>query len=229
MKYKFLLFDADNTLFDFDSSEYIALKNTFIKYGFDFDDQIYEEYHLINKSFWEKFERGEITKSSLTRERFLTLLNRRSLQADPDAFNSDYMFFLGGASILFNGATELCRSLSEKADIYIVTNGVEITQMRRFNVSEIKPYIKDIFVSEKIGAQKPDRKYFSAVASLIPNFDADKAIIVGDSLTSDIRGGNNFGIDTCWYNPRNKTNASNVVCTYTASNYGEVYSFLTAE
>lgn len=222
MKYDIILLDADETLFDFDQSEYNALKHCFKSRSLEFSDEIYNGYHNINKKLWKDFEKGKIEKPKLVTERFRILLSDLGYSIDPAEFNLSYGEALSRQNILFPGALRLCRRLAQNARLYIVTNGIKATQLRRFSESPLPPYIEDVFVSEEIGSQKPSRQYFDAVFSRIPDFDQSRAIIVGDSLSSDIKGGMNAGIASCWYNPNFLPNMTDVVPTYTAQNYDDI-------
>lgn len=222
MKYDIILLDADETLFDFDQSEYNALEYCFKSRSLEFSDEIYNEYHNINKILWKDFEAGKIEKPKLVTERFRILLSRLGYKIDPADFNLSYGEALSRQNILFPGALRLCMRLAQKAKLYIVTNGIRSTQLRRFSDSPLPPYIEDVFVSEEIGAQKPSRQYFDAVFSRIPDFNPSRAIIIGDSLSSDIKGGMNAGIASCWYNPHFLPNTTDVVPTYTAQNYADI-------
>lgn len=222
MKYDIILLDADETLFDFDMSEYNALKCTFEKHSLPFSNDIYDRYHEINKSLWRELEKGRITKPELLTERFRRLINSSGLNDDAAGLNKDYCGFLGEQCILFPGAESLCRELSESARLYIVTNGVMQTQMKRYAASPFPKYISGIFVSEQIGYAKPDKQYFDAVFSKIPDFDPSRTIIIGDSLSSDIRGGNNAKIASCWYNPHLIPNDTDVIPTYQARDYSDI-------
>lgn len=222
MKYDIILLDADETLFDFDMSEYNALRCTLEKHSLPFSNDIYDCYHEINKNLWKELEKGKITKPKLLTERFQRLINVLGFSGEAAELNRDYCDFLGEQCILFPGAEALCRELSETARLYIVTNGVMQTQLKRYNASPLPNYISDIFVSENIGYAKPDRQYFDAVFSKIPDFDPARTIIIGDSLSSDIRGGNNAEIDSCWYNPNLIPNSTDVIPTYQARDYSDI-------
>lgn len=214
MLYDFILFDADGTLFDFDRSErysFTALCSTF---GIPFSETLYSDYHVINDGLWKDHERGLIEKPKLLVERYDRLIKKHGINADPAALNSFYLHTLGGCCYLLEGAEEICEFLSRTKSLYLVTNGETTVQNNRYNSSPIKKYFRDIFISAAVGCPKPNREYFDYVADHIPGYSADRAIIVGDSLTSDIRGGNNAEIDACWFNPKGTPNDRGVKVDY---------------
>ena len=207
MNYDFLLFDADNTLLDYDGAEKFALKSVFEQFSIEFNDNFLTEYQRINLAYWKKYEKGEITKANLQTARFKDLLKLLNFNNDPFEFNHFYIKNLGLCSKIMNGADEICQYFfSQKCGIYIVTNGITQTQHNRLNNSVLSKYIIKTFVSEETGFQKPQKQFFDYVFNHIKNFKKDKTIIIGDSLTSDIQGGINAGIATCWYNPKHEKN-----------------------
>ncbi len=201
MKYKTLLFDADMTLFNFKAAEAIALKQVLENHGYPATEEIIALYSKINDGLWKAFERGEISRETLLSERFTRLFKELGTDGDGETANKEYLYNLGSQTILLDGAEELCKTLAKDYDLYIITNGVTETQKRRFAASAIYPYFKGIFVSEETGSQKPHRAYFDYVSSSIPDWHAESTLVVGDSLTSDIQGAINYGLDSCWYNP----------------------------
>lgn len=203
--YDTLLLDADDTLLDFRKTEKAALENTFEEYGLKLTEEIRTIYSTINRELWSAFERGEITKETVTSTRFKRVFDTVGYHVDGRAFHLDYQRALGRGYYLVDGAKELCEKLAGQYRLYCVTNGVAATQYSRLSGSGLDHYFDSIFVSEEIGHQKPSRDYFSAVFNSIGRFEPARALIVGDSLTSDIQGGKNTGIDTCWYNPSGKT------------------------
>lgn len=200
-KYDVLLFDADRTLLDFNKSEYMALYKVCQEYNIPLDERRHHRYSQINQSMWDMHELGLISRDRLIYKRFEVFFEEENIQVDPIAFEDRYQYLLSEEAYVIDGAFELIRDLSESYDIYIVTNGVKETQMKRLISSGLDKFLKGIFISGEIGYQKPSLEFFQVVFSKINNLEKDKTIIIGDSLTSDIKGGNNAGIDTCWYNP----------------------------
>lgn len=201
-KYNLVLFDADGTLFDYDKAEGIALQKTFEQYHFEYSSDIRDRYRVINSEMWEKFENGKINKADLQIKRFESLLEEYNLIADAAVFNSIYLDFLADGGYLNKGALEVCEKLSIHCTLAIATNGIARTQKSRLKNSAIEPYIKHIIVSEDAGYQKPQPGFFTYAFDICGRQEKDKVIIVGDSLSTDIKGGAEFGIDTCWYNPK---------------------------
>lgn len=222
MKYDILLFDADQTLLDFKKGEHDAIKEVFIAVGIPSDDATVEEYSQINDSLWKKLERGEIEKARLLVERFEILCDRHGYIADAGKMAELYIDTLSTKSYLLGNALDICCRLAEKCRMYIITNGVKKVQDGRFNSSPIKECFDGIFISEEIGFEKPRTEFFDAVMSSIPDFDKKRALVIGDSLTSDIKGGINAGIDTCWFNPSGKTAPADMNINYVISDLAEV-------
>lgn len=217
------MFDADNTLFDFDKAEYHAFGKALRVNGFELDyEYAYKLYHGINKSLWEEFEKGEVTKAVLTIRRFEKTFEKLGIKCEPESFNQLYMKLLGDGNFLYAGAEDICRKLCARCRLFIITNGVGTTQRRRFDASPIKPYFEDIFISEEIGFQKPDKRYFDSVFKKIPEINPSSALVVGDSLTSDIKGANNAGLDSCWYNPKKLPAYTDMSYTYMITDLKEL-------
>ena len=226
-KYEYYLLDADGTLFDYDLAEESALKSMFLKHQFSYDDSVRTQYRKINQAAWDAFEKGLISKSKLQLSRFEQLFDFLGITESATAFSEAYLVELGKGIFLIDGALALCQSLFEKGKkVYIVTNGMITTQRMRLKKSMIKPYILDMFVSEEIGFQKPNPLYFEYVFSHIAGFDKQKALIVGDSLSADILGGNNSGIDSCWFNRNNEENTTGITPAYVINNLNELHKLI---
>ena len=201
MRYDLVLMDADDTLFDYPRAAQQALEGTCRLHGLPFDDAVLARYHRINDALWKRHERGEVTQERLRTERFDTLAAELGTAANSAAMNRDYSRLLGEGAFLLPGALELCRALAPLCPLYIVTNGLSDTQHRRLAKSGLSPYLSGMFISEEVGYQKPRPEFFDAVFAAVGLADRRRAVILGDSQTSDMQGGKNAGIDTCWFAP----------------------------
>ncbi len=202
MQYTTLLMDADETLLDFCKSEAFGLQSTMERYGLPYTAAVREIYHEINRVLWQQLERGEIRRERLKVKRFEQLFERLGVDGvDAAAFNAAYMQTLGTRGFMLPGALDLLRDLCDRYDICIITNGSASVQHTRLADSGMLPYVGQVFISEEIGADKPSAPFFEYVLAHIKESDKRKMLVIGDSLTSDIQGGNLAGIDTCWYNP----------------------------
>lgn len=231
-KYTTVLFDADNTLLDFDKDENCALRKTMELYGVPVTEENIKTYVEINQGMWKAIERGELTKPELKRTRFKKFFEAINFRCDTDPFtvNEKYLSLLGEGGNTLEGAAELCRELKEKGyDLYIVTNGIEKTQKNRLTKSGLLPFFTEIFVSETIGHQKPKKEYFDYVLSHIKEKDIDKIILVGDSLTSDIKGAMNVGLESVWLNLKGKELPEEYKPDYVISDVREVRGILYEE
>ena len=226
-QYDIFLFDADDTLFNYDMAEANALKIMFDYCGFNYSESIRLKYREINSKVWESYEKAEISKIELQTLRFTHLFNEIGVKYDVNIFNEKYLIKLGKGLFLIDGAFEICQEIvSNNKKIFIVTNGILTTQKTRIEHSLIKEYISDYFVSEFIGFQKPHIEYFNYVFSHIPKIEKSKILIVGDSLSNDIAGGNNAGIDSCWYNKAGEINNTGIIPTYEINNLCELKKFI---
>ena len=229
MRYDIVLFDADGTLLDFHRSEREAVKEALAMSGIDADSEMIQKYSEINDGLWKMLERKEIERSVLLYRRFEIFCEYYGYCADAKKIALDYMNTLATKGYLLDGAEKLLQSLSGKVKMYIVTNGVEFIQRERYARTGIGKFFDGLFISEAIGFNKPDARYFEYVAEHIQGFERSRALVVGDSLTSDIRGGINAGIDTCWYNPDGKANTADVCPDFTAYDFDSVYNIIAGE
>jgi len=199
MKYKFLLFDMDDTLFDFQQTEKVAFRQVMVQNDIPYSEDLVAAYKRINHKLWTDYELGKIKKEEIF-VRFDKLMAVLHLTIDGQELEHQYRRLLGEGIDLMPDAEAVCRLLAEQYEMYIVTNGTAKTQLDRLAGSGLGKYFKDIFISEYIGAAKPSEVFFDYVKANIPEFQNDKALIIGDSLICDIGGGRKAGIDTCWMN-----------------------------
>jgi 2-haloacid dehalogenase len=227
MKYEIIIFDADETLFDFKRSEKDAFKNTMLEFDIEYDENHHLQiYQGINTAIWKEFENGLITQEKLKVERFKRLSDKLDTNFDEIQFSKSYMKHLANASFLYDDSISLVESLHKDYRLTIVTNGLKDVQDNRIRKSIIAKYFEDIVVSEEVLVSKPDPKIFEHALNNIKHIDKNKVVIVGDSLTSDIQGGINFGIDTCWFNPNKIINRTGIKPTYEISNLMELRDIL---
>jgi 2-haloacid dehalogenase len=224
MPYDVYLIDADDTMFDFDKAETTALTGMFQRYALRCSEGVRIRYRDINNELWAMFERGELSKEIVLIERFVRLSKVLGIPLDAEEFNRLYLLELGKCSDLLEGAEALCKRLFEEGKhIYIATNGTpSATQKSRLAASPLPPYVSGVFVSEDVGWQKPQKEYFDYIFAHIPPVDKSRVLMVGDSLSSDMRGGQNAGLDTCWFNPDHKPNPSDVRPTYEVAALAEI-------
>ena len=227
MSYKFLLFDLDHTLLDFDVAEDIALTQLLEEEGVE-DIQAYKDYYVpMNKALWKDLEQKKITKSELINTRFAKLFAYFGIEKDGSYLAERYQFFLSKQGQTFPGVEDLLKSLiSQGYELYAATNGITFIQTGRLEQSGIAPYFKEIFISEQLHTQKPDAEFYEKIGARIPNFDKKYALMIGDSLSADIQGGENAGIDTVWYNPQHIENTTQLQPTYEVHSYNDLLNCL---
>lgn len=225
--YKIILIDADDTLFDYEKAEKYALEGVFNHYGFYGNfNVIRDKYKTINTQLWLDLEKSLITKDELKYKRFELLFNEFSLKYNPVEAGKIYLKFLGESNFLIQGAYEFCKYISEKYCVIIVTNGIKDIQLSRIGSSKIKDFIHHVVISDDIGVAKPDYKIFEYALNILNHQNKSEVIMIGDSLSSDIKGAFNFGIDSCWYNIHNIKNQSGLNPKYEISSLDELYEIL---
>ena len=227
MTYKFLLFDLDHTLLDFDTAEDVALTQLLKEEGVE-DIQDYKDYYVpMNKSLWRDLEQKKITKAELINTRFSKLFAHFGLEKDGSYLAERYQFFLSKQGQTFPGVEDLLKYLiHQEYELYAATNGITFIQTGRLEQSGIAPFFKEIFISEQLHTQKPDAAFYEKIGARIPNFDKNHALMIGDSLTADIQGGNNADIDTIWYNPNHLENHTQAHPTYEVDSYQALLELL---
>ncbi|EFX36868.1 YjjG family noncanonical pyrimidine nucleotidase [Streptococcus infantis] len=220
MTYKFLLFDLDHTLLDFDAAEDVALTQLLKEEGVA-DIQSYKDYYVpMNKSLWKDLEEKKITKQELVNTRFSKMFSHFGIEKDGVYLAERYQFYLAQQGQVFYGAMELLDSLIDRGyELYAATNGITTIQTGRLAQSGLAPYFNQVFISEQLQTQKPDALFYKKIGQQIAGFSKEKTLMIGDSLTADIQGGNNAGIDTIWYNPHHLKNKSLAQPTYEIDSY----------
>ena len=226
MEYKWLLFDADGTLFDFDRAEASALCKTLEQFGVPFTPERLTAYQRINNQLWRALEDGLITPGDLKVRRFESFFEELQLDLSPHSFSLAYLEQLGTCSELIAGAVEILKELHTRYQLAIVTNGLKSVQRSRLACSLIRDYIAEMVVSEEVGASKPDQAIFDAAFERIGRPPKSEALMIGDSLTSDMEGGYRYGVDTCWYNPTNQSQSADLKITYQIGNLAELADIL---
>ena len=227
MSYIFLLFDLDHTLLDFDAAEDVALSHLLKEEGVE-DIQAYKDYYVpMNKALWKDLELKKITKQELVNTRFAKLFAHFGIEKDGAYLAEQYQFFLAQQGQIFSGAIELLDALTERGyELYAATNGITYIQTGRLEQSGIAPFFKEIFISEQLHTQKPDAAFYEKIGTRIPNFDKNQTLMIGDSLSADIQGGNNAGIDTVWYNPDHLENKTQAQPSYEVDSYQALLEIL---
>lgn len=226
-RYEYLLFDIDNTLMDFSAGEKAALYQTMAERGSPLSDEQYRAYLAINAGVWAQFEQGlldSVTVQRLRFEQFLSYLSRDPAEAQ--AVNDHYVENLGKQAVVMDGAMEMLHRVKERYRLAVVTNGLRLVQRARLDRSGFLPLLDGVFISQEMGVQKPTKAYFDAVLAAFGDGDPKKYLIIGDSLSADIQGGANAGIDTCWFRPVGAEPRGEIVPTYTVGGYDELLALL---
>ena len=226
MRYDYLLFDADNTLFDFDRAEERALQATLEFFGYPLDSDTRELYCTINRVLWRRLDLGEISREALVVERFALFDRAMGGGRDAAALNRFYLDRLSEGAELLPGAEALCRSLAPRATLALVTNGVARAQRGRLARSALNGLFPYVFISEEVGWQKPQREFFSHVCSAMAIRDRRRAVVIGDNLISDVQGGLQSGLDAVWFNPNGLPNPTQVRPTWEARSFSALEDYL---
>lgn len=218
LKYNVLLFDADNTVLDFDKSEEQALQRAFELCGVKYDTDVLTVYRRNNIAQWQRYERGEISRDEVLLNRFLLTLDELAIKnCNVNKLADEYEKYLHFGFYQIEHAREVLEELQKSCDLYVVSNGVLSIQNSRMKGSGLEKYFLRRFISEEIGVPKPNVEFFNRSFAQIPNLKKSSTLIIGDSLTSDVQGGINAGIDTCWYNPNGAKNNTQIVPSYEIS------------
>ena len=201
---EFLLLDLDDTILDFHKAERIALSKTIRDFGVEPSEKVLNRYHHINKWHWEQLELGLMTRDQVLVGRFAQLFEELGMEVDAAACMKQYEHNLSIGHYFLPGAEEAVKKLHDRYRLFLVSNGTATVQHSRLTSAGLYPYFEQVFISQEIGYNKPDKAYFDRCFERIPGFAPEKALMVGDSLTSDIKGGINAGLKTVWVNPAHK-------------------------
>lgn len=223
---KYIFLDLDDTLLDFHLAEHIAIKKSFSAMGVPNDDETIARYSVINRSCWERLEGGEWTRREVLVGRFKLLFTELGISGDPEATQQMYEDELCVGHYFLPGAERLLDALYGKYKLYITSNGTARVQDSRIASSGIARYFDGIFISQRVGADKPSREFFDKVFASIDGFSPHEALIVGDSLTSDIKGGADAGIMTCLYNPKHRPGREDIIPDYEIGSLDELIPLL---
>ena len=223
-KYKYLLWDIDGTILNFEKAEKRAIRTLFEKFNLgECTDEMLSHYIEINKKYWKLLECGKMKKERILVERFEEFFEKEGIRTDvASEFNKAYQLALGDTVVFNDDALDIIKAQKKNYQIIIVTNGTAIAQKKKLERSGLDKIADNIFISEEVGYEKPSIHFFERVKAKAGIDDVSQAVIIGDSLTSDIQGGVNAGIDTCWYNPKEDVNDTNLKPTYIIKNLHEL-------
>lgn len=209
-----IFLDLDNTILDFSMAERIALSKTLRELGIEPAEAVLKRYSEINQAQWRLLEQGKLTRARVLTRRFELLFAELGVDASPDQAAKRYETLLGIGHYFIDGAEEVLESLSANFRLYILTNGSARVQKERLASARLDRFVQDVFISEEVGFDKPRLEYFEACFRCIPDFQKDRSVMIGDSLTSDIQGGRNAGIRTVWFNPSGGSRDADVAPDY---------------
>ena len=223
-----ILWDVDATLLDFHAAEKAAIHKLFQQFHLgECSEAMLLRYAKINRGYWERLEKGELTREQVLVGRFQEFFEKENLDVSAaPAFNEAYQSALGDTIVYRDDSYQIIDSLRGKVKQYVVSNGTIVAQEKKLRLSGLGALMDGVFLSEELGVEKPNKEFFDKVFAQIEELDREKVMIVGDSLTSDIRGGNNAGIRTCWYNPGHTAPLEDVHIDYEITDLHEVYDLL---
>lgn len=222
-----ILWDVDGTLLDFLYSQRYAITKCFHSNGREITEEQIKRYSCINDDYWRRLELGEITKNQLLTGRFVTLFEEYGIRdINLDAFMKEYQEALGSVFAFCDDSIAICKVLKGKVQQYVITNGVTSTQLHKLQISGLAEMMDNIFISEQVGSPKPQKEFFDYCLERIEEKEKSKILVVGDSLTSDIKGGVLAGIPTCWYRPETAVNDTPYKPDYEISDLHQIYEIL---
>lgn len=225
--YTTILWDVDGTLLDFLYSQRYALTKCLRTVGIEATEEILQRYSKINDTYWKRLELGEITKNELLTGRFTTLFEEYGMKGiDVESFRMEYQEALGSVYAFIDDSLTLCKALQGHIKQYVITNGVTSTQKNKLKLSGLMEVMDGVFISEEIGAPKPQKEFFDYVLAHVEEQDKSKILVVGDSLSSDIKGGVQAGLATCWYRPEGTENPTDLQPDVEISDLQQIYDVL---
>ena len=223
---KIILIDLDNTLIDFNECARHSIINAFNELGFTYTDKVFETFITENVKIWKRLEKGEITKPQLRADRWNIILKKLGIDFDGTVLEEMFENGVAKGAYAVDGAYELLEYLKDKYKLYIVSNGFRFVQESRIKIGNFEKYFDDVFVSEDVGIPKPAKEFFDYCFEKLGNADKNDTILIGDSLSADIIGGINYGIDTIWFNKNNEPLPNNIEPTYTDNTLKEIQKIL---
>jgi YjjG family noncanonical pyrimidine nucleotidase len=226
-RYRWLLFDADGTLFDYDRAESAALAAALEQIGVAFQPEHLAAYRRVNQEVWQALERGQIRPDVLKVRRFELLFQAIGVDHSPAEFSDRYLNAIADCAVLIDGALEVVQALRSKFRMAIVTNGLSLVQRRRFERCAIRDCVAEIIISEEIGRAKPAPEFFDVTFARLGNPSKTEVLMIGDNWSSDIAGGANYGLDTCWYNPNRQPRPNGLLITREIAALEELTGWLT--
>ncbi len=224
MSYKILVVDLDNTIVDFDGAEELAVIKAFEKNAVPISEEVIRDYHLINDALWKELEKGTIEKKVLVVKRFSDLFKKYDISADAELVNRDYIDFMASSTEFIEGADEFLHYIKERYTNVLMSNGFLPAQKAKVKRHGLDKYFSHIIISDGLGFSKPDIRIYEYMEELLGSVDKSEVLVIGDSLSSDINGGNNYGVDTLWFNLYSVE--SQGLSTYEASSLFEVIEIL---
>jgi len=225
-KYSWLLFDADGTILDYRAAEAHSLKTAVSSFGLDADEEVLKLYQSINSALWTELEKGAISSQELRVKRFDTLSSRMGWELSAEEFSRVYLQELGRSGFMMPGAAQMLKDLPRGINKAIITNGIKDTQYGRLKQASLMDTFDEIIISEEAGTAKPAAGFFDYALERIGSRKIEEMLVIGDSLSSDIAGGNGYGIDTCWFNPEGLENTSGIDPTYEISGWEGLFRIL---
>lgn len=226
MKYKTVLLDADNTFFDFDKTELSALTELSKWANFEDSFLFIDTFNPINRALWSGLEKGEVEASDINNLRFRKLVKTLDLNQDPNLMADKYIELLSQGTYMIDGAINMLSQLSKKFILVVITNGLSKVQRGRLRANDIENYFSEVAISEELGCSKPSINFFQKTMEMGNWGSKDQIIAIGDNLSSDIAGAENFGIDSIWFNPENNSNNTKFKPTYEVNHLSEIFPLL---